>query len=237
MAALAVVGIVELQAKLTRLKSDLRGPTRERALKLSSLLVRRQLTELMSKRGAMDAFWGKGGAPGTGLATRSGQTKARLSPGGQVFYAGDTAYSAVGSPDKHVATLERGGTFTSSGKMFRITTAAAQTAAGVDRWAGVSIRDIPGVRLIRTSSGNLWAVQDQGRGSEVGAISQFVTGRRLRSGTEAATGYARLTFLYLLKRTITLGAHATFETARRYAEPQVETIFNGEIGLAVHRAS
>ncbi len=131
------------------------GAQLESDMRVASLLIRKALTAELSSKPKRSAFWGvMGGSPG--LAVRTGRTRARLSPGGRVYRVGKEIIAAVGSPDQHVLDAEEGGTFTTSG-FFRIPTAAAQTRAGVDRWAGMSIRNIPGAFLRRSKSGKLWA--------------------------------------------------------------------------------
>lgn len=134
------------------------------ALRTASFAIRKSLREKMSKAGGRDPFWGRTTDP-TGLLVRTGGTRARLSPGGRVYEAGKTMTTAVGSPDDHVLQLEEGGTVTPRGgfKFLRIPTAAAQTHSGADRWAGQSIRNIPGAFLRTSKSGKLWALRAKGK--------------------------------------------------------------------------
>lgn len=124
-----------------------------------SLLISRRLKERMSDPGSSDPFWGRIGGAGNTLTARSGQSRARISPGGRVITVGDVAFAEVGSPDVHVAAHEEG----FHQERARIPTAAAQTAQGVDRNKGVKLKSIPGAFYLRSRAGNLWGAIRRGR--------------------------------------------------------------------------
>jgi hypothetical protein len=203
MIGVSVIGAGAVAANMGRLRSDLLS-ARDRGLAMGSLLVRRELAVEMTQPSRVDPFWGKTGAL-SGLSRRSGGTVGRLSPGGVVTHLGDTAFAAVGSPDKYVKELEEGGT-SSSGGYFRIPTAAAQTGAGVDRLLGRSFRDLPGGFLLRSKDGKLWGATRAGE---------------------------RLTFLYLFVKSITHSAHHVFGLTQARTQPEVAAILGAEVAVTV----
>lgn len=162
MIGVAVAGADAVARRLREAESNL-GRATERFVRSASLLARRKLVERMSWPGSRHPFWGKVASPLPYLTARSGQTRARLSPGGLLFRSGDRVSSAVGSPDPHVALAERGGTI--QGKRYlRIPTAAMQTAAGVDRLSGTSARTLASAFIFRSKAGNLWiAARDRAK--------------------------------------------------------------------------
>jgi hypothetical protein len=177
----------------------------ERAVRRISILMRKKLVDRMSARGAQHPFWGRQAPWGIAyLGARSGQSRARLSPGGVVFKHGNEFRSAVGSPDRHVAFLEKGGTI--MGRQFlRIPTRASQTPGGSDRNAGRSIRAIPGAFLLRLRTGSLWAARVVGGKSGVrAAAGAGATRFGPRSGS-------KLEFLYLLRRSVRLRGRGIFK--------------------------
>jgi hypothetical protein len=176
----------------------------QRSVARAGLLVLRELKQRMSGPAKMDPFWGRVGAPGDFMGARTGGTRNRLQ-GGNVMGSGDSYWTAIGSPDKYVRTAEEGGPLSTSG-FFRIPTAAAQTASGVDRLAGQSIRGRAGFRLVRTKAGNLWGIFESARKS---------------------------TFMYLFKKRITIRGHHVFARTRADAEPKVRSIAGLEVQTVV----
>jgi len=194
-------------AKNVRLES-------ERAMARSVVLVRRMLTLEMTAPENRDAFWGKKGASGNGLSVRSGKTRASLTPGTRIYRNGAALIGVVGSAEKHLKLHEDGGVLrgTSPKGYLRIPTAAAQTAAGVDRWAGRSIRDIPGAFLFKSQAGNLWAALHRGKGSP-------------------------LELLYLLKKSARMRPRRIFARTRDASRPQVIELTRGAIRTVVQKAN
>jgi hypothetical protein len=185
----------------------------ERAMRASVLLVRRMLALEMTGSENRDAFWGKKGAAGNKLSVRSGKTRASLAPGTRVYRTGSTLVGVVGSAEKHLVLHEDGGLIhgTSPKGYLRIPTRAAQTPAGVDRYAGRSIRDIPGAFLLKSKAGNHWA-----------AI-------RKAGGT--------LSLLYLLKKSARIRPRRIFARTRDSARPQVLELTRGAIRTVVQKAN
>lgn len=209
MIGLQVLGADVVAARLRRLGERMDAAERGVAVK-GSILLRKLLVKRMSARAPSDPFWGKGSPAGPYLGGRTGQTRARLSPGGQAFKFLGRWQAAVGSPDAHVAMHETGGTIT--GRQFlRIPTAAAQTRGGEDRNKGRSIRDIPGAFLFRSGDGKLWAAF---RGA----------------------GDSKVTLLYLLVRSIRLRGRGLFAATAQEIEPQIREIGNAEIRPIVREA-
>lgn len=203
---------------------DLRTAT-ESSLRRASFLVRRVLREKMSKAGGRDPFWGRTTVR-DGILVRTGGTRARLSPGGRVYLSGLTMTTAVGSPDEHVRQLEEGGVVKPPpGQRFlRRPTAAAQTPAGVDRWAGQSIRNIAGARLWwNPHSANLWAVRRKGAFGP-------------QTKRQAAKG-DRDEFLYLLVRSIRTHARHMFRDTVAETEPRIVRDMMGGVSVAVAKAN
>lgn len=164
MIGVAVKGTEKVAARLAQLAEDGRRES-EVAMRKATLVVQRALALEMTAPEARDSFWGKVGAKGLGLSVRSGKTRASLTPGTRVFRTGTLLTGVVGSSEKHLRLHEDGGIIsgTSPKGYLRIPTAAAQTSAGVDRYAGRSIRDIPGAFLMKAKSGNLWAALRRGK--------------------------------------------------------------------------
>ena len=208
MIAVEARGVPEVANRLRRAGRELTA-ARDRELAAAGALLRRKLGGRMSDPGSTHPFWGRGGGVGDALAARSGGSRARITPGTQVYRSGDTAWTVVGSPDPHIAFLEEGGTIQGN-PFLRIPTGAAKTAQGVDRWAGRSIRDIPGAFLQRTRRGALWAMQAFAR---------------------------RVTFLYLLVRSVRVRGRHVFARARADAEPEIARRFKGAVETVVRRAN
>lgn len=177
--------------------------------------VRKGLREKMGVPGTRHPFWGRIGTA-DGLMVRTGKTRASLTPAFRPLRIGNRTTVSVGSPDQHVLDLEEGGTMSAGAGYFRIPTADAQTHAGVDRWAGMSIRDIPGAHLYRNPiSRKLWAYQ-----AEPGALG---------------TGKHRL--LYLLTKTVTRQGRHIFSRTAAEQRPAVVAAVGREVSLAVQKAN
>jgi hypothetical protein len=183
-----------------------------RAMVKSVALVRRLLTTELTAPESRDAFWGKVGAKGSGLSVRSGKTRASLSAGTRIYQNGATLIGVVGSAEKHLRLHEDGGTIsgTSPKGYLRIPTAAAQTGAGVDRYAGRSIKDIAGAFLFKSKRGNLWAAIRRGKS---------------------------LTLLYLLKKSAYMKPRRIFARTRDSSRPQVLELTRGAIRTVVQKAN
>lgn len=184
----------------------------EVGVRRSTALIERSLKLELSERGGQDAFWGKTGSPGSGLAVRTGRTRASVTGGGASFRVGDRVVGVVGSKEVHLKLHEDGATVpgTSPRGYARIPTGAAQTGAGADRWAGTSIRNIPGAFLLQSKTGRLWAA--------------------MRSGN-------RLTLLYLLVKSVHLRARSIFQRISRKETPNVVAIMKQQISLVVNKAN
>lgn len=176
----------------------------QRAVAAGGMYVLRALKQRMSGAPRTDPFWGRIGTAGDFLGRRTGGTVNRLQ-GGQVMGSGDSYWTAVGSPDKYVRTAEEGGALSTSG-FFRIPTAAAQTASGVDRLAGQSIKGRAGYALIRSKTGKLWGILNEAR---------------------------KTTFMYLFVKRITIKGHHVFARTRTDAEPKVRAIAGLEVQTVV----
>lgn len=193
---------------------DLQGAV-ESALRVVSLRLYQMLDTELSSPQKRDPFWGVlGGRPG--LGRRTGRTRRRLSPGGRVYRTAGKAWAAVGSPDQHVLDAEEGGAFTHPSGFWRIPTAAAQMASGVDRWADRSIRDIPGAHLYRNPiSHQLWAYQ-------------------ALPGTLGKAGHV---LLYLLKKTIHREGRHVWARTTRALEPFAVQQVGAKVSVAVQKAN
>jgi hypothetical protein len=184
----------------------------ERAVSKASVLLSKETRLQLTGQKGNDTFFGVTGAPAPHLGVRTGQTRSRITPGGIVFRHGNTVFSVVGSPDRHVLKHEEGGTIL--GRQFlRIPLAAAQTPAGAERgeFAGRSLRDVPGVFLRRSKAGNLLAWRSIGGG--------------------------KLEALYLLVRSVTLPARGMFKAVRERVTPEVNAIVGGEVAVLTRKAS
>jgi hypothetical protein len=111
----------------------------------------------------------------------------------------------VGSPLRQMKLHELGGTITGK-PWLRIPTRASQTAAGVDRLAGVSARTIAGGFIFRSKAANLWIAARQG---------------------------ANLVLLYLLRRSVTLRARHIFRDSLRRMTPFIRAEFKSAVGRIV----
>jgi hypothetical protein len=118
---------------------------------------------MTGKKGS-DPFWGVTGAQGATLGVRTGLSRASIQ--GTVFTrdSGRKVFGVVGSPSPVILQHEEGAS--PSGKV-RIPTKWAQTAAGVDIFAGQSLRNIPGLFPVRlgnraTRTSGFWIAADRG---------------------------------------------------------------------------
>lgn len=209
MISVEVKGAEEVERRLRRLPDDGRSAM-EKGLRAGSILLRRNIVNHLSSRmRGPSGFWGPGSVAGSFLGARTGQTRARISPGGIVFHRGNDMYTAVGSPDPHVLQHEEGGTVRGS-QFLRVPTAAALTAGGVDRYTGMSVRGIPGLRVIRTGSGKLWIVREENR---------------------------KTTFLYLLVRSIRFRSRGMFKAAMAETAPDFIGGMQAQVSTMVRRAN
>jgi hypothetical protein len=208
---LSVTGADRAARNLARAKARVLT-AQEAGVRRSTLMIERALKLEMTQAAEMDAFWGKKGSAGDGLSARTGRTRASVTGGGTSLRVGDRVVGAVGSKEKHLKLHESGGTVrgTSPQGYARVPTAAAQTGAGVDRWAGMSIRDIPGAFLMRSATGRLWAAMGAGN---------------------------RLRFLYLLVKSVTLKPRHIFERVKRQNEPRVVELMRSEVAVVVREAN
>lgn len=209
--------VTKTGAFVTRPKEVVRDFSKalEGVIRRASFLVRSKLLRELNDPPRRDPFWGVMGGR-TGLSVRTGHTRQRISPGGQIYRRGNTITTAVGSPDQHVLDLEEGGTFSAGGGFFRIPTAAAQTAEGADRWAGQSIRNIPGAHLYRNPiSRKLWAYQVPPGG----------------------LGGAKHVLLYLLVRSVHRRGRHIFARVTAEATPEVERDLGGTVSMQVTKAN
>lgn len=189
--AISQIGLPKAVSNLSAASRRVRQETRH-AVERSTRYVERDVKQnsLTGAKGSHPLF-GVTGAAGDALGARSGFT--RRSVTARVFDTGPTVTGVVGTPAKHVRIQEEGGTI--AGRQYlRIPTVNAQTGAGVDRYLGMSIRDIAGAFLFRSKAGNLWAAT--------------------RSG-------GALTLLYLLKRSVTLRPRHMFARSLERSRPSI----------------
>lgn len=175
------------------------------AVERSTRIVERDVKDkgLTGVKGRHPLF-GVTGASGDTLGTRSGFT--RRSVTARVLDTGRTVTGVVGTPLKQMRMHEQGGTITGS-QFLRIPTVNAQTGAGVDRYAGQSIRQIAGAFLFRSRAGNLWAAVRQG---------------------------GQLVLLYLLKRTIRLRARHIFQRSLERTRPAIDAEMRRSVTTVVN---
>lgn len=215
MIGLAVSGIEKVQGNLKRAAAEAKAAT-EAAMKRATIIVGRNLREELTAPESRDAFWGKVGARGLGLSRRSGKTAASITAGTRVYRVGESVVGVVGSAERHLKLHEDGGTVSGSSPKgyHRIPTAMAQTAAGVDRNAGRSIKGMPGVFLIRTSKGKLWAVRQAG-------------GKRS----------SRMEFLYLFVKSVKYKARHIFARMATKSQPEVSRVTKDQVAAVVRKAN
>lgn len=211
MIGLTVNGVEKAVANLAGARREM-PDANARGVAKSTLLGKRELQKQMTGPKTHDPFWGVRSASKEHLAVRSGLTRASLNPGTRVYVLGSQATGVVGSSQQHLLRQEDGGTFagTSPQGYNRIPTRAAQTAAGVDRWAGISIRDIPGAFLLTSKAGKLWAAVRTARGFDL---------------------------LYLLVKSVTLPARRIFGRVTERIRLEVVKNSDGEVAAVVRRAN
>jgi hypothetical protein len=177
-----VTGVGAVVTRLNRGAAAVRPTTAvamERLVRTIERDVKRH--SLTGKKGRHPLF-GVTGAKGDALGVRSGNTRSSVTA--RVFDTAGTLLGVVGSALTHVRAHELGVTI--SGRWLRIPTRHAQTGAGVDRYAGMSARQIPDTVLLRGKKGGLWIMLRQGK---------------------------KLTPLYLLVRSVTLRPRRMFAAA------------------------
>lgn len=213
------------------------GPATARGVRLGVAIVNRAWKLELSRKGEVDAFWGKGGATDDGLAVRTGRTRASIT--GEQFRSGDTYVGVVGSKEKHLKDHEDGATLagTSPGGFHRIPTAAAKTAAGVDRNAGRSIRDILNAFIFRSRKGSLWAAIHTTAGQN--PIRSLAARTAFRTAQRAAIGMVAsgMTLLYLLVKSITLRPRKIAARVRREQEKPVVEALRSQVSIVVAQAN
>lgn len=196
-------GLMELAQNFRRASVTVR-PELVRAMTRSTILTERVLKKdgLDGKKGH-HSFWGVTGAPGSTLGARSGKTRQSVTQ--QVFTSGPVVIGAVGVPGKAFAAHESGATITGS-PYLRQPTAAAQTPAGVDRYAGQSLRGVPGLFSLRSKAGNLWI---------------------------ATRSAGQLVLMYMLRRSVTLRARHVLRHVYGLVRDEVNLNFRGAAGSVV----
>lgn len=210
MIAVKVSGLDQTVKKFTALPNDLKA-ARLRAVGKLAIETRNELFKSMSAVGVPDAFWGLRSPAGPVLAARTGHTRSALSPG-RVWVVGETVFGAVGHDEPHVLANEVGATIKPQhGQFLRIPTANALTASGTDRWQGMSIRAIPGARIVRTKAGRVWALRDVGQN--------------------------RIELLYLLVREVTLKPKGLFANVTRIMDARAAGVATAEVVFALKKAS
>lgn len=200
-------GLPRVISNFDRAAKAMRAETRA-AVSRATIRVEADLKSvgLTGPHGSSPLF-GVTGAAGDTLGVRSGAT--RRSVTSRVFDTGATVTGVVGSSAPHIRIQEQGGTIHGA-QYLRIPTVNAQTGAGVDRYAGMSIRGIPGSFLFRSAAGNLWAaVRDSGA----------------------------LKLLYLLKRSVTLRPRRMFAATLDRQRPAINAELRRAVTSVVARAN
>lgn len=223
----SVRGAEEAEERLRRASTEAEGATRK-AVFDASIKARARLVARFLPRSGYHQLWGPVSASGPFLTARSGQSKARITPGGQVIerrIGSAIEYRAeVGSPDKHVAFHEEGGTVRGN-QFLRIPTIYAQTPSGQDRYpAKGSVTNLPGTFIRRTQAGRLWIMQRR-------ASSRS---ERQRGGT---LGYRAVVPLYLLVRSVTHRGRFLFRETAKEIQPSLERGLSAEVSRVVERAN
>lgn len=216
--AIEVRGADRVAARLSRAGGEAQTAI-ERVVVRASVQVRNRWVKRLSGPRGAGGFWGVGRVAGAALGARSGQTRARISPGGVLIRRGREVMAVVGSPDKHLLLHEEGGVVPG---WSRIPTANAQTAAGVDINAGRSVRGLPGYRLIRTGQGRLWIVRQSG----------FA-----RVGQPQGGNAARIDFMYLLKRNVRHRARGIAKAVTAEMEPVMVQDARVSVAVVAGRAN
>lgn len=221
MISVTIKGIEEAEERLKRAGADADRATRA-AVFDASLDASRRLKARFLPRAGYHQLWGPVSPSGSFLGVRSGQSRQRITPGGDVIErrVGDAVeYRAeVGSPDRHVAFHEEGGTIHGN-PFLRIPTVHAQTPTGQDRFTGQSIRDIPGTFLARSKTGKLWAMQ---------------RGNQARSGRARGTDAVPL---FLLVRSVTHRPRGTFAAVAREMEPSLQKGLEAQVSRVTGAAN
>jgi hypothetical protein len=149
-------GLDKVAANLARGRNSVRQETRSAMERVVRTIEADLKGRGLSGAKGFRPLFGVTGAQGDSLGVRSGRT--RRSIVARVLDVGPTVIGLVGSPEKYMRAHEEGATIHGG----RIPTVNAQTAAGVDRYAGRSIRSIAGAFLFRSRAGNLWGAIRQG---------------------------------------------------------------------------
>lgn len=226
MISVSVKGVEEAEARLKRAGTEAEQATRK-AVHDASIEASRRLKQRFLPRGGYHQLWGPTSPAGPFLTARSGQSRARITPGGQVIerrVGSAIEYRAeVGSPDRHIAFHEEGGTIHGN-PFLRRPTVYAQTPSGQDRYAGQSARLIPGTFLRRSQAGNLWIMQRRGPSrSEVGRAGNL--------------GFRAVVPLYLLIRSSTHRGRFLFKTTAEEMRPRLEQGLTAEVSRVVAQAN
>lgn len=200
-------GAKELRAKLNALgKATL--PRATIVMRKATVLMERELKTALTGTKRRDPFLGTIGPKPPLLGTRTGHT--RRSVTSEVVKLFNQIVGVVGSPVKTLLAHEEGA-YMRGNQYLRIPLAKAQTAAGVDRNAGRSIRGLPGTFILRSKAGNLFVVRRRGRFD--------------------------LEFLYLLKHSVRLPARHTFRHVAHKVQPRVEALFDADMALLIRKAN
>lgn len=215
MIGLAVKGIDRVASNMVRTRERLREQNK-RSMKRATIHLSGKLRLQMTGPKTHHPFWGVQSPSKEMLTARTGITRASLSAGTRVYESAGVLTGAVGSSQKHLLDHETGGIFPGKSPKgyHRIPTAAAQTRVGVDRWLGMSIRDIPGAFLFRSSVGKLWAA--------------VITGGKRSQ---------RITLLYLLVKWRKLPARRIFGRVRDKEATAVNTIMGEGVASVVRQAN
>lgn len=185
-------GLAAVIGRLERAGLAVRVETRREMSRIVHAVERDLKRNSLTGRKGSHPLFGVTGAAGDSLGVRSGRT--RNSIVARVLDTPAGVVGVVGSPEKHVALHERGGTIHGN-PYLRIPTREMQTAAGVDRLAGRSARSIVGAFLLKSKAGNLW-IAARGRGRE-------------------------LVLLYLLKRSVTFRPRRMFQRTLERMRPLI----------------
>lgn len=179
-----------------------------RDLSRAGLESRRELALIMTSPARQDPFWGKLGTGGDGLSVRTGLTRARIVGTGRVYEApSGHLYTFVGHPAQYMKTLEDGG-IERGAPWIKIGTAAAQTPAGADKFAG---RNVPG--------GFVWPTK---------AMKNFKRGRPKNTWIAGPGKNGKgLTLYYMLRKSVKKKPHHSFAIMRARMTPRIDTLVRG----------
>lgn len=138
---------------------------------------------------------------GAVLRARSGSLKKHIARQ-SIYQEDDLTHWGLPAGEKESrigAFQEVGGTIVPRvAKMLRIPLRAAQTAAGVDRYAGIRLRSVPGFFIYRSGDGRLSLLRrtDRGKSSKVEAWYRLAFSATIRAhpwfGTAVDKAYGRL---------------------------------------------